>query len=161
MVFNNFKCKTEVAKAKDTKKIQGQGQEQTLSRPRPRAEDTGASVLQKKSLQKFFSGDLKKKGLQNFFSSGKGLQKFFFRRSPLENKKRSSQIFREVFGVFQQNFNGSKIVLFSSRGQGNFRGLESSRPRPRTSKCVLEAKDVLEDSTSGVQHMHTILLLNY
>ena len=45
-----------------------------------------------------------------------------------------------------------KIVLSSSRGQGNFRGLEASRPRPRTSKCVLEdvleAKDVLADSTS-------------
>ena len=27
--------------------------------------------------------------------------------------------------------------------------LEASRPRPRTSKCVLEAKGVLEDSTSG------------
>ena len=36
-----------------------------------------------------------------------------------------------------------KIVLSSSRGQGNFRGLEASRPRSRTSKCVLE------DSTSG------------
>ena len=46
-----------------------------------------------------------------------------------------------------------KIVLSSSPGQGNFRGLEASRPRPRprTSKCVLEdvleAKDILEDST--------------
>ena len=71
--------------AKDTKKFRGQGQGQTLSRPRPRTKDTGASVLQKK-----------------------GLQKFFFRRSPLEeNKKRSSQSFREVSGVFQQNFNGS------------------------------------------------------
>ena len=46
-------------------------------------------------------------------------------------------------------------MLSSSRGQGNFRGLEASRPRtrplrprPRTSKCVLEAKDVLKDSTS-------------
>ena len=60
--------------------------------------------------------------------------------------------FREVSGVFRQNFNGSKIMLSSSRGQGNFRGLEASRPRPRTSKCVLEdvleTKDVLEDSTS-------------
>ena len=34
-------------------------------------------------------------------------------------------------------------MLSSSRGQGNFRGLEASRPRQRTSKCVLE------DSTSG------------
>ena len=46
-------------------------------------------------------------------------------------------------------------MLSASRGQGNFRRLEASRPRPRTwpsrpriSKCVLEAKDVLEDSTS-------------
>ena len=49
-----------------------------------------------------------------------------------------------------------KIVLSSSREQANFRGLEDSRPRPRTSKCVLEdvleAKDVLENSTSGLTH---------
>ena len=63
-------------------------------------------------------------------------------------KKRSLQIFCKVSGVFQRTFNGSKIVLSSSRGQGNFRGLEASRIR--TSKCVLEAKDVLEDSTSGL-----------
>ena len=43
------------------------------------------------------------------------------------------------------------------RGQGQGQGLEASRPRPRprTSKCVLEdvleAKDVLEDSTSAIQ----------
>ena len=60
-------------------------------------------------------------------------------------------------------------MLSSSRGQANFRGLETSRPRPRTwpsrprprtSKCVLEdvleAKDVLEDSTSGY-HQRIIL----
>ena len=96
----------------------------------------------KKGLQKFFSGE---KGLQNFFSSD------LYLRKP---KKKSLQIFRKVSGVFQQNFNGSKMVLSSSRGQGNFRGLEASRPRPKTSKRVLEdipdAKDVLEDSTSGV-----------
>ena len=72
-------------------------------------------------------------------------------------QKRYLQIFREVSGVFQQNFNGSKIVLSSSRGQANFWGLEASRPRPRTSKCVLEAKDVLEDSTSvkyGIFTLH-------
>ena len=39
-------------------------------------------------------------------------------------------------------------MLSSSRGQGNFWGLEASRPRAW--KCVLEAKDVLEDSTSAV-----------
>ena len=46
-------------------------------------------------------------------------------------------------------------MLSLSRGQGNVQGLEASRqrPRPRTSKCVLEdvleAKDVLEDSTTA------------
>ena len=49
-------------------------------------------------------------------------------------------------------------MLSSSRGQGNFRGLEASRPRSRTWKCVfedvLEAKDVLEDSTSGCEYVY-------
>ena len=43
-----------------------------------------------------------------------------------------------------------KILLSSSRGLGNFRGLVASRPR--TSKCVLEAMDVLEYSTFGLTH---------
>ena len=51
--------KNSEAKAKDSpsedRTSRGQGQE--CSRPRPRTKDTGASVLQKKSLQNFFSGD--------------------------------------------------------------------------------------------------------
>ena len=143
------------AKAKNTKKFRNQGQGQTLSRPRPRTQTQVFSKKKEKGVQNFFSGNLKK-SLQKFFSCKKGLQKLFFRRSLLEEtKKRSLQIFSKVSGVFQRNFNGSKIVLSSSRGQGIFRGLEASRPRPRpkTSKCILEyvveAKDVLEDSTSG------------
>ena len=66
--------------------------------------------------------------------------------------KRSSQIFREVSGVFQHNFKGSKIVLFSSRGQANLRLRELEALRTRTSKCVLETKDVLENSTSPLYH---------
>ena len=96
----------------------------------------------KKKSSKFFSGDLKKKVFKNFFSGDLLLRK---------PKKRSLQIFCKVSGVFQRNFNGSKIVLSSSRGQGNFRGLEALRPRPRISKCVLEAEDVLEDSTSDAR----------
>ena len=73
----------------------------------------------------------------------KGLQKIFFRRSSLEeNKKRSSQSFREVSGVFQQNFNGStnsavlepKTAIFEDlrlRSQGQ--GLQNLSSRPRTS----------------------------
>ena len=101
----------------------------------------------KKGPQNIFSGDFKKKVFKNFFQAKKIFNNFFsgdlYLRKP---KKRSLQIFRKVSGVFQRNFNGSKILLSSSRGQGNFRTLETSRPR--TSKCVLEAKDVLEDSTS-------------
>ena len=87
------------AKAKDTKKIRGQGQGQpfrvqTLSRPRTgmleaKAKDQGhkAQVLsktkKKRSSQKFFRRSPKKK---------RSSQKFF-RRSPKKKKKRSSQKF--------------------------------------------------------------------
>ena len=64
------------AKAKDTKKFQGQGQ--TLSRLRPRTKDTVASVLQKKDLQKFFSGDLKEKKAFKIFFQAKKVFKIFF-----------------------------------------------------------------------------------
>ena len=63
--------------AKDTKKIRGQGQPfrgQNLSRPRTgmlEAKDTAASVLQKKGLQKFFSGDLQFIGLPRIFDWGR------------------------------------------------------------------------------------------
>ena len=96
---------------------------------------TQAQVFsKKKKLKKIFSSNLKKKVFKKFFSSDfhlrktkKGLRKFSARFLALSNKISTVQ----------------KIELSSSRGQGNFRGLEASRPRPRTSKCVLE------DSTSA------------
>ena len=140
------------AKAKDTKKIRGQGQGQgqpfrgqTLSRPRTgmlKAKDQGhkAQVLskkkKKKGLHKNFSGDLQKKKKR---SSQK-----FFRRSPKKKKKkkRSSQkffkrsprknAFQKIFQPLHKILTFRKTVLSSSRGQANFRGLEASRPRPRT-----------------------------
>ena len=122
--------KSEV-KAKDSlsEDRHSRGQEQECSRPRPRTKDTSASALQKKkrSSQKFFRRSPKKKGLHKNFSSD----------------------LHKILTI-------QKILLSSSRGQANFRGLEASRPRsrPRTSKCVLEdvleAKNVLEDSTSGI-----------
>ena len=68
------------AKAKDTKKIRGEGQGQPFPRTdllEAKAKDTGASVLQKNGLQKFFSDDLQNKrssknvsgDLQNFNNS--------------------------------------------------------------------------------------------
>ena len=107
------------AKAKDTKKIRGQGQGQpfrgqTLSRPRTgmleaKAKDQGhkAQVLSKKKK--------KKRSSQKFFT-----------RSPLKN------VFQKIFQPLHKILTFQKIVLSSSRGQANFRGLEVSRPRPRT-----------------------------
>ena len=159
------------AKAKDTKKIRGQGQGQgqpfrgqTLSRPRTgmleaKAKDQGhkAQVLskkKKKSSQKFFRRSPKKKKKR---SSQK-----FFKRSPRKNA------FQKIFQPLHKILTFQKIVLSSSRGQANFRGLEASRPRPRprtwpsrprprprTSKSVLE--DVLEDSTSVVNYVPRFL----
>ena len=77
--------------------------------------------------------------------------------------KNKKKIFRKVFQAICKKKNDlekkfqpidsiltiQKIVLSSSRGQGNFRGLEASRPRLETSKCVLKAKDVREDATSA------------
>ena len=104
------------------------------SRPRPR---TQAQVLSKKKV------------FTNIFQA-------------ISTKKR----FPKKFSRASQSFNNSKnsAVLESRTGQfSKTWGLEASRPRPRawpsiprprprTSKCVLEdvleAKDVLEDSTS-------------
>ena len=139
------------AKAKDTKEFEAKDRPSRGQGQGPK--DTDASVLQKKKVFKnLFQAILKKKVFKNFFQAKKVFKNFFsgylYLRKP---KKRSLQIFRMVSSVFKPNFNSSKIVLSSlSRGQGNFRGLEASRPRPRTSKCVLEAQDVLEDSTSGL-----------
>ena len=59
------------AKAKDTKKVRGQGQGQPFRRQtlsRPRTKDTAASILQKKKgLQKSFSGNLQCIGVASSF----------------------------------------------------------------------------------------------
>ena len=147
------------AKAKDSlsedRHSRGQGLE--CSRPRPRTKDTKRKCSPKKkkkrSSQKFFRRSPKKK---------KRSSQKFFKRSPRKNA------FQKIFQPLHKILTFQKIVLSSSRGQANFRGLEASRPRPRTwpsrprprprtSKSVLEdvleAKDVLEDSTSGYCHM--------
>ena len=81
----------------------------------------------KQGLHKNFLGDLQKKK--------KSSQKFF-KRSPQKN------VFQKNFQALHKILTIQKIVLSSSQGQANFRGLEALRPR--TSKCVLE------DSTSAL-----------
>ena len=148
------------AKAKDTKKIRGQGQPfrgQTLLRPRTgmlEAKDQGhkAQVLskKKKSLHKNFSGDLQKKKKKKVFTK-------IFQAISKKKKKVFTKIFQAVFtkqrfpknfSTAPQNFNIPKNCAVLEPRTGQF-----SRPRPRTSKTVpedvLEAKDVLEDSTSA------------
>ena len=49
----------------------------------------------------------------------------FFKRSPLKN------VFQKIFQALYKILTFQKIVLSSSPGQANFRGLEASRPRPR------------------------------
>ena len=72
----------------------------------------------KKKIFKIFLQAISKKGLK---LRRKRSLKFFFRRSPLEeNKKRSSQIFRELSDVFQQNLNCSKISAVLEPRTGQF-----------------------------------------
>ena len=127
------------AKAKDAKKIRGQGQGQpfrgqTLSRPR-----TGMLAAKAKDQGHKRKCSQKKKRKR---SSQK-----FFKQSPQKNA------FQKIFPALHKILTIQKIVLSSSRGQANFRGLEASRPRPRTwpSRPRLRprtSKCVLEDSTS-------------
>ena len=125
------------AKAKDTKKNRGQGQGQpfrgqTLSRPRTgmleaKAKDQGhkhkcspksqkffrrSPKKKKKGVHKNFLGDLQKKGLHKNFSSAP-----------------QKHVFQKIFQALHKILAIQKIVLSSSRGQANFRGLEASRPR--------------------------------
>ena len=67
-----------------------------------------------------FSGDLKKK------KEKKGLHKNF--SSDLHKKN----VFQKIFQALHKILTIQKIVLSSSRGQANFRGLVASRPRPKT-----------------------------
>ena len=46
--------------------------------------------------------------------------------------KKKKKVFTKIFQALHRILAIQKIVLSSSRGQANFRGLEASRPRPRT-----------------------------
>ena len=122
------------AKAKDSLSEDRHSRGQTLSRPRTgmleaKAKDQGhkAQVLSKKkkkkrSSQKFFRRSPKKKKKKK----KKKVFTKFFKRSPRKNA------FQKIFQPLHKILTFQKIVLSSSRGQANFRGLEASRPRPRT-----------------------------
>ena len=81
------------------------------------------SKKKKKDLHKNFLGDLKKK------KKKKSSQKFF-KRSPQKN------VFQKNFQALHKILTIQKIVLSSSRGQANFRGLEA-----KAKDLTFEAKD--------------------
>ena len=107
------------AKAKDTKKIRGQGQGQpfwgqTLSRPRTgmleaKAKDQVLSKKKKKGLHKNFSGDLQKKKKKK----KKVFTKMF---QAISTKKR----FPKNFSSTPQNFNNSKYSAVLEPRTGQF-----------------------------------------
>ena len=109
------------AKAKDSlsedRHSRGQGQE--CSRPRPRTKDTKRKCSPKKKKKNVFT-----KIFQAISKKKRSSQKFF-KRSPRKNA------FQKIFQALHKILTFQKIVLSSSRGQANFRGLEASRPRPR------------------------------
>ena len=149
--------RTDPLEPKD-RNARGQGQG-----PRTHA---GVSVLKKKGLQNFFQAISKKeKVFKFFFFHAKKVFKNFF--LAIYNWGKQKKVFanfpRDLMAFSNKISTVQKIVLSSSRGQGNFRGFVA-RPRtwpsrPRTSKCVLkdvlEAKDVLKDSTSGLNHFQS------
>ena len=105
---------------------QGQGQPfrgQTLSRQRTgmleaKAKDQGhkrkCSPKKKRSFTKIFQAISKKK---------KRSSQKFFRQSQKKN------VFQKIFQVLHNILTIQNVVLSSSRGKANFRGLEASRPR--------------------------------
>ena len=108
--------------AKDTKKN---------PRPRPRTAFPRTDTLEAKDRNARGQGQRPRTQAQvlskNFSSVlQKQKQKNFFKRSPQKN------VFQKNFQTFHKILTIQKIVLSSSRGQANFRGLEASRPRPRT-----------------------------
>ena len=131
---------------------QGQGQghkKNPRPRPRPRTAFPRTETLEAKDRNARGQGQGPRTQAQSALQKKKkkGSSQKFFERSPRKH------VFQKIFQALHKILTIQKIVLSSSRGQANFRGLEASRPRPRTSKCVLEdvleAKDVLEDSTSA------------
>ena len=97
---------------KTQKNFEAKAKDRPSRRQGPRTQTQVFS--KKKGFQQIFSVDLKKKVLKTIFRAKKILKTIFFRRSPPEkNKKKSSQIFREVFGVFQQKYSIFSTKIFN------------------------------------------------
>ena len=124
-------------------KARGQGHKK-ISRPRPRTNPLEAKAKDQGHRRKCSS---KKKRSSKKFFRRKRSSKFFFQAiSTWGNKKKVSAYFLQGFWRFPTKFQRFKNSVVLEPRTGKFSRIEASRPRPRTSKCVLE--DVFEDSTS-------------
>ena len=144
-------------------KARGQGQGHKKNpRPRPRTAFPRTDTLEAKDRNARGQGPRTQSASALQKKKKKRSSQKFFKRSPLKN------VFQKIFQALHKILTFQKIVLSSSRGQANFRGLEASRPRPRTwpsrprprtSKCVLE------DSTSvnkfNLPYLSSYLLIWY
>ena len=139
-------CTTEVESRTQGSRPRPRTQKNPRPRPRPRTAFSRTDTLEAKDRNARGQGQGPRTQAHVLSKNKKRSSQKFFRRSPQKN------VFQKVFQALHKILTLQNIVLSSSRGQANFRGLEASRPRPRTSKCVLEAKDVLEDSTSVSPH---------
>ena len=138
---NRFFCQRWIRghKARD----QGQGHKKN-PRPRPRTAFPRTDTLEAKDRNVRGQGQGPRTQAQVLSKKKKRSSQKFFKRSHRKN------IFQKIFQALHKILTILKIVLSSSRGQHYFRGLEASRPRPRSSKCVLE------DSTSVFCHIFVI-----
>ena len=109
------------------------------SRPRPRTQKK-SEAKDSLSEERHFRGQGQECTTKIFQAISKKKKKKVFTKifQAISTKQR----FPKNFSSAPQNFNDSKNSAVLEPRQANFRGLEASRPRPRTSKCVLK------DSTS-------------
>ena len=108
------------------------------SRPRTQtnfeAEDQGhrrKCSPKKKGFKKILAGILKKKVFKFFFRRKRSSKIFFQEISTRGKQKKDLRKFSARFlAFFIKILTVQHIVLSSTRGPGNFRGLEASTPRP-------------------------------
>ena len=133
MVRMHALLRSQIAPTKTEVESRTQGSRpRTQKNPRPRTALSRTEPLEAKERNARGQGRGPRTQAQ-MFSKKKDLQKCFFRRSPKEKNKKGLRKFSARFLAFPNKIlMVQKIMLSSSRGQGNFRRLEASRPRPRT-----------------------------
>ena len=94
-------------------------------RPRPRTAFPRTGTLEAKDRNARGQGQGPRTQAQVLSKKKRSSQKFF-KRSPRKH------VFQKIFQALHKILTIQKLVLSSSRGQANFRGLEASRPRLRT-----------------------------